>query len=239
MLGEILRQKRKESGLKLEEVALTLKMRPEYLIYIEDNAFEKLPADVYTIGYIREYAKLLNINSDPIIKAYKEQKLQKAGPYEIQTEQHPKIKRFISQRVKLLAFILISALTTIVMSTYPWKSEKPQKENKTDILNDQSHDSAHADDPQHQLRVTAIETTWLRIETDDGKHEEVLMRAGDTKEWASQNGFNLKVGNAGGIKLMLNGKDIGFPGQRGKVLKLRLPLEELPAQPLQADNSRR
>ena len=61
------------------------------------------------------------------------------------------------------------------------------------------------------------------------------MRPGDSKKWSSQKGFDLKIGNAGGVKLVLNGKDLGAPGAKGQVLKLRLPKDET-SKPYVADN---
>jgi hypothetical protein len=78
---------------------------------------------------------------------------------------------------------------------------------------------------QHTLDVTATETTWLRIEMDEGASEEVLMKPGETRKWTSRNGFGLKVGNAGGVRLVLDNRDIGVPGDKGHVIKLRLPEE--------------
>ncbi|MFZ6017133.1 MAG: helix-turn-helix domain-containing protein [Nitrospirota bacterium] len=73
MVGEILKKRREESGQDLREIAKTLKIRYDYLKAIEDENFEKLPVEVYIRGYIREYAKILNINPEAAIKAYTQQ----------------------------------------------------------------------------------------------------------------------------------------------------------------------
>lgn len=228
MIGEILKKKREELGLDLKEVAQTLKIRHEYLNAVEDNAFEKVPADVYTIGYIREYARLLDINPDPLVDAYKEQKLVKVMPESILIEQAAKGKKFISLRILLFAFIIGAVLTTIIIFTYQEKTKNLQKEIKTDVAVTPEADfiAPPATPQQYRLKAIATETTWLLIEMDDGGHEEVLMHRGDTKEWTSKNGFNLKIGNAGGIRLVLNDKDMGPQGKKGQVLRLRFPEEE-------------
>ena len=68
--GEILKKKREELGYNLKEIAKTLKIRSDYLKAIEEGTFEKLPVEVYTKGYIREYAKFLKTDPEIVIKAY-------------------------------------------------------------------------------------------------------------------------------------------------------------------------
>ena len=49
------------------------------------------------------------------------------------------------------------------------------------------------------------------------------MKPGDSVRWHARNGFFLKIGNAGGIKLVLNGKEVGKLGEEGEVVKINLP----------------
>lgn len=67
MAGEVFKKKREELGINIEEAAEVLKIGPEYLIAIENDIFDKLPVAVYTIGYIRCYAKYLNVDAEPVI----------------------------------------------------------------------------------------------------------------------------------------------------------------------------
>jgi hypothetical protein len=38
-----------------------------------------------------------------------------------------------------------------------------------------------------------------------------------------KDGFDLLIGNAGGVKLFYNGKDTGFAGEEGEVRRINLP----------------
>jgi cytoskeletal protein RodZ len=65
--GEILKKAREESGADINEVSDALKIRPEYLSAIENDSFDQLPVAVYTIGYIRCYAKYLcGVEAEPV-----------------------------------------------------------------------------------------------------------------------------------------------------------------------------
>lgn len=303
MIGETLKKCREDSGLGLSDIALKLRIRIEHLQAIEDNAFEKLPADVFTIGYLREYAKLFNIDSDPLVETFKELKKAKAQPIEIadeiinttsvepltenQTPISPGIKIFTAIGAGAIAAIILFTIMeglqntnsgntdnriivkltkdlpieapaapeqnqklpgqTEVKATEPQKAVPssvtvPSVKASTDKAStevarklpeqikpkppaSQNDGPPAATERRHKLKVIANEDTWLRIETGNEEWQEVMMAQGDSNEWSSRKGFNLKIGNAGGVKLVFNGKDLGTLGEKGKVLQLRLPKE--------------
>ena len=57
-------------GLDIKEVSDTLKISSEYLISIENDMFDRLPVAVYTVGYIRCYAKYLEVDAGPVISDF-------------------------------------------------------------------------------------------------------------------------------------------------------------------------
>lgn len=67
MAGEIFKKKREELGIDIKEASDVLKIGPEYLLAIENDSFDRLPVAVYTIGYIRCYAKYLDVDAGPVI----------------------------------------------------------------------------------------------------------------------------------------------------------------------------
>jgi len=77
--GEKLKKIREEAGLTKQKVAQLLNIQINYLERIEDGRIEKLPADVYTKGFLRKYAKILSINSEELITEYdKETKISRS-----------------------------------------------------------------------------------------------------------------------------------------------------------------
>jgi len=76
---------------------------------------------------------------------------------------------------------------------------------------------------EHNLEITANDLTWMHIRFSDGKYEEILLRPGMIRMWQFPEKAVLKLGNAGGISLKLDGRDIGSPGSLGQVMTLILP----------------
>lgn len=84
-----------------------------------------------------------------------------------------------------------------------------------------SSSGATAEEP-YTLRITAHELTWLKVESEEGIHD-ITMKPGDSVKYTSRKGFKLIIGNAGGIKLALNEKEIDTPGKPGEVKIINLP----------------
>ena len=77
--------------------------------------------------------------------------------------------------------------------------------------------------PRFVLTATVIARTWLSIAVDDEPVKEYLFQPGETFRWTAEEGFDMVVGNAGGIKFSVNGSPIGDLGPEGKVVRLKLP----------------
>lgn len=58
-LGFKLKEVREQKKLSPEFIAKKLNINLKYLLDIEDNRFDRLPAGLYSKNYVREYAKLL------------------------------------------------------------------------------------------------------------------------------------------------------------------------------------
>jgi cytoskeleton protein RodZ len=68
------------------------------------------------------------------------------------------------------------------------------------------------------LNLSATESTWLSITNSEGKAIfSGMLYPSETKTLTASDAAQMKVGNAGGIAVRLNGKEIGPLGERGQV----------------------
>ena len=71
-LGQDLRKARQRKGLELSQVSSSLKISKRHLNALEESNLEALPlGDVYLIGYTRDYARYLGLNSGQCVEKLK------------------------------------------------------------------------------------------------------------------------------------------------------------------------
>lgn len=69
------------------------------------------------------------------------------------------------------------------------------------------------------LDLEALELTWVVVQIDGGSPHEALLRAGERVTWKGNNQFTLTLGNAGGVRVELNGEPKGPFGPSGSVAR--------------------
>jgi hypothetical protein len=74
-----------------------------------------------------------------------------------------------------------------------------------------------------KLVIACKERTWVRIVIDENEKKEFMLNPEEMVAFNAKEGFDLLIGNAGGVTLFYNGNDIGFEGENGEVKRVRLP----------------
>jgi len=69
--GRRLRVQRQARGLEVERVAAQLHLRVPMVEALEQDRYHDLPGPVFIAGYLRNYARLLGLDPEPLIMAYR------------------------------------------------------------------------------------------------------------------------------------------------------------------------
>lgn len=69
---QLMKDTRQSLGLSLEDVAQRTYIKLPYLQALEEGAVERLPAPVYTYGYIRQVAKLLGLDGSALVAKFQQ-----------------------------------------------------------------------------------------------------------------------------------------------------------------------
>ena len=81
----------------------------------------------------------------------------------------------------------------------------------------------------HELRITAREEAWLALALNDQPAKQCLLRPEESRSWQADT-FSLTVGNAGGITIAVDGRELPPVGRAGQVVRnLRLPMAVSPS----------
>ncbi len=73
-LGARLRQAREGQGISLAQAAIDTRILPQSLAALEEGAYQRLPSDVATRGFIRNYAQYLSLSGDEMIELYRRER---------------------------------------------------------------------------------------------------------------------------------------------------------------------
>ncbi len=69
-LGHILREARETKGLTLEEAQEKTRINSKYLDALENSEYDKLPTPVHVRGFLRNYARFLGLDPQPLLERY-------------------------------------------------------------------------------------------------------------------------------------------------------------------------
>ena len=122
--GQILAKQRDESERSLREVADALNLPISTLEDIEADALDRLPAQVYTRGYVRAYARHLQLDPEPIVAA-----LAYSGSNEGQVVSKPQQTLFDLNNPNLRLSLIGCAVFLVVVAVWSFLSSSDDSAN--------------------------------------------------------------------------------------------------------------
>jgi cytoskeleton protein RodZ len=135
--GSVLSEARKAQNFTVEDISEHLKIPVHTIVDIEGNNLDALPAPTFTQGYIRVYAKFLEISEDAVLEMYNS-----AVPHENSTDLKPRSNlpgeaSSQSPLIKLTTIVLILAgITAVVFGSFQYYQEK------ADVMEDELESKA-------------------------------------------------------------------------------------------------
>ncbi len=225
--GNSLKTERERQNKSLPAIERTLNIQLEYLEAIEKDDYAALPPEVYLKAYLRLYADTLGIDNNYILKLYENQReahhIQSSGKnIQFKKPSFSSLRAAFAGKLtaKIIPWSIVVAmlLALLTLSVTYTKKEAPSEAVQTTTTPDTAAKPAAM-----SLTITALNLTWVSVKADNAKPKEWLLRSGETITLSAYDDFVIKVGNAGGTKLTLNGKDVGVLGPHGKVVDIVLP----------------
>lgn len=82
-IGKQLRDKREQDGYTLEQASEAIRIKPAYLLALEENRLHDLPSMTHARGYLRSYADYLGLSSQSLLDELKRQESPEAPATEL------------------------------------------------------------------------------------------------------------------------------------------------------------
>jgi cytoskeleton protein RodZ len=118
---------REKKGYTVEFVANKLHLRTRVIELIENNEFNSLPGPVFVKGYLRAYAKLLEVSPDPYLAVFNEQFVSEKKPERAPLWQQSKREPNKAEHA-IRWFTLLFALGVIVAVGVWWQKNQDSQQ---------------------------------------------------------------------------------------------------------------
>ena len=229
--GHYLKAIRVKKGISLDEVSEETRIRIDTLRLIEKEDHDRLPSEVFVKGFLRAYAEAVGIDGGEAVTRYTSSINAYQATARSETDFAKLSTRFWPHLLLSLgAMICIITLSVFAMSVFhsPLQTDNQVNTNagEDDNKNDSELESDLAGKPSEKsllLKIITIETSWIKVIIDGRKPKEYSLKPGDRLEFEAFTGFNLLIGNAAGVQLILNDKPIEVSGKRGQVVNIQIP----------------
>ena len=239
-LGSMITQARKSAGLSIDDLSASTNIRSSLLREMESDSFHNCGGETYARGHIRNIATKLGVDPLIFIAAFEEEQMHtdrsmKDLLVENSVMRQPEEARKVSWKVLAtisvaslfvvgLAQIIISNTATVeipapIASTTPSESASPSTEATEPTPTEEATVSTGTG---VQLIISAERAkSWLFVSDASGRTLfSGQISRGTTKTFNTDVSLNVKIGNAGGVDLTVNGKKVDSIGADGEVVSV-------------------
>ena len=241
-VGRALQQARIDARLTVDEVSTSTRVRVPIVHAIEQDDFSRCGGDVYARGHIRTLARAVGLDADALVAQFNEEHTEQTAPMAAATlfeaeRIRPEPRRPNWTAAMVAAIVAVVGFVGFTLaggdggdSGKPVAGDAPSENTKpsntaepkpTKTAEPRPSDSAIAAAPADKVtvRMTAEKGhSWISAKDHNGKLlEEGVLKKGQSKTLTDDKRLDLVLGNAGGVKLYVNGKEVKNVGEVGQV----------------------
>jgi cytoskeletal protein RodZ len=239
----LITQARKSAGLSIEDLSESTNIRTALLREIEADNFANCGGETYARGHIRNIAIKLGVDPQMFIATFEEEQMQVDRSMQdlliensVMKEPHEsrKVSWKVLATISLTSLFIVGIAQIIISNTSTSDIPKPIA---TAI---ESATSSVTPDPMVTSEVTPTEQatvstgsgvelvifaargkSWLFVSDEAGRTLfSGQIARGATKTFSTNASINVKIGNAGGVDLTVNGKKVDSVGADGEVVSV-------------------
>ncbi|KGA14533.1 hypothetical protein GM50_19555 [freshwater metagenome] len=243
-LGSMITKARKDAGLSIDDLSAATNIRGPLLRQIESDNFTQCGGETYARGHLRNIAVKLNVDPQIFITAFEDEQMHVDRSMqdllvENSVMREPGEARKVSWKVLVtisISTLFIAGLAQIIVSnnsnpdipvaleetTQPTASAEASPEPTAVAETEPADEPTIFTGEGVEVVITATRAkSWLFVSDANGR---VLFSGqisrGVTKTFTSGEQLNLKVGNAGGVDLSVNGTQVDQLGIDGQVVSV-------------------
>lgn len=164
-IGTLLRNRRQERRLSVENIATELNLTSDVIRALEDNDYKRLPEPVYTRGYIRAYARFLQLDDESMVAMYSN--ITDAAESSRLAPPVDGVSRTRSRKITVISVIVACVLAGLVLAH--WLQERERRipvplEEPPSASDEQRAAPTSAKEPPTQPTASGQLSEWQALE---------------------------------------------------------------------------
>lgn len=236
-LGSLITKARKDAGFSIDDLSGATNIRVTLLREIESDNFTNCGGETYSRGHIRNIAIKLGVDPQIFIHAFEAEQIQASRSMrELLVEnaviKQPDAPRKVSWKVlatiSVVLLFVLGVAQIIFVNTSATDIPSPIPSQSTQSSPTPSASAEESPSPAVSTRIgveVIVSATraksWLSVSDAAGQSLfSGVIPKGTSKSFASDISINIRVGNAGGVDLQVNGKVVAPIGTNGQVVNV-------------------
>lgn len=247
LFGSRLKETIEEKGVSVNEISKATKIRKVFIEALLNGDKENLPDQVFVLGYLKAILDFLKVDQDSYLEEYKaltnmegvleEPKREDFYPLpELKSKNHYLLWLVVVALILIFSAFFLFRVSILEIAANIFSKTESSKEIKIVEVNPQkistikeNQINAKEEKDISFKNVTPISLEGLVIKSSSrcwielfDENEKILMKreVTDGEELNFKgNVFKVTLGDPSAVSLFLNGKEISFPKEKGKVLR--------------------
>jgi len=123
--GGVLAAERQRRGFSIADIANQLFLTEKQISALEEDDYDQFPAPIFVTGYLRNYARLLDLPPDPLVELFNSQSSQSAPALDRVSRN---TDRVIKSKVSFDPRIVIAAIASLIVAGLLWWGISPDSD---------------------------------------------------------------------------------------------------------------
>jgi hypothetical protein len=219
-IGPVLRRAREARGVSIDAASRGTRIRPRYLSALEDDAgSDAFPGPIYARFFLREYARFLGVDDEPLVTALQERTAPAPSPLRAVEELQPP-RRWVGHLIRLAGAAMLLGLLVYTVAASSIDSPPPAENVRTDLTEvpafaHRSHAGVGTPEPDIPIRaiVLVLEPTQVQAFVNGEKvvrrivqPRRLVLRA--FADAPGEPAVDIEVADGSAVKLVVNGRRI-------------------------------
>ena len=226
-VGAALRRAREERGLTLEEVERTIRFTSRQVLAVEEGRTGDLPPQPYARGLVVAYAAFLGLDAEAAAqewgRASWEGGDERRSLFRAPVRARSNWRDWAVPAACACATAVFVLLGTVFRPT-PAELPEPPPARRVEQLPEPAPAPEDADEPR-QVAAAGLDlgvllrsegSTWVEVSADGEEPRRQQLGPGQSLEVQAHKRLGLALGDAGAVRITVNGRELGFIGDRGE-----------------------